>query len=246
MTLRPAAVLCALALAPVLATAQAGAPASAPSNGLILPVLQLRVDVPPFYAAPRRFGDPPQVAVDPDYDALLASVRPADIHKARDGIAANPALVKPQTMIVLAMRLYDIGERGDAVFWYYAGRDRFAIMQRVLDMRSLQLVRSAEIVDAFERAAGPAMDGFAYCSISFQAEREDRALDWVAAHPYALLGYTELPAQSEDRNALLVAAVKHLREAAQKKKAAFADPAALKEFQDARLANHAHERFCWR
>ena len=247
MPLRPTALACALALAPWLAQA-ADAPAASESAAAapVPPVVQLRVDVPPYYIAARAPGEAPRVAVDPDVDALLSSVNAADILKARDAIAAQPDLVKPQTMIVLAMRLYDIGDRHDAVFWYYAGRDRFATMQRVLDMRSLQLIRSAEVVEAFEHAAGPAMDGFAYCSIAYQAEREDRALDWVAAHPYKILGFTELPAQTEDRNAALAAAVNHLREAAQKKKATFANPAALKEVADARLAAHAHERYCWR
>ncbi len=239
MNLRLATLACALLAAPVLALAQA---ASAP----VRPVVQLGVDVPPYYVAGARYGEPPKVAVDPAYDALLSSKNPQDIVKARDAIDAKPELVKPQTLIVLAMRLYEIGLRDEAVFWYYAGRDRFLTMEMVLDMRSMQLIRSAEIVESFERAAGPAMDGYAYCSIAHQAEREDRAIDWVAAHPYKILGYTELPAQSEDRNAALAAAVTHLRDASRKKKELLADPATLKQLEDARLANHSHERYCFR
>ncbi|MEO5687626.1 MAG: hypothetical protein ABIR54_09700 [Burkholderiaceae bacterium] len=239
MTFRLATLACTLLVAPVLALAQAD---TAP----VRPVVQLGVDVPPYYVAGSAYGEPPKVAVDPAYDALLSSKNPQDIVKARDAIAAKPDLVKPQTLIVLAMRLYEIGLRDEAVFWYYAGRDRFLTMEMVLDMRSMQLVRSAEIVASFERAAGPAMDGYAYCSVAHQAEREDRAIDWVAAHPYKILGYTELPAQSEDRNAALAGAVVHLREASKKKKALLADPATLKELQDARLANHSHERYCFR
>jgi hypothetical protein len=245
MSMRLAA-LCVLALAPALAAAQAGAPGSAVAGAPVQPVYQLHVDVSPYYVAGRQPGQPPIVAVDPNYDALLASVNAADILKARDGIAREPSLVKPQTLIVLAMRLYDVNARNDAVFWYYAAMDRFATMQRVLDMRSLKLVHSAEVVDAFSHAAGPAIDGYAYCSITFQAEREARAIDWVAAHPYAPLGYTDLPAQTEDRNAALAAAIKDLRTDAAKKKAMFASPASLGEFEAARQANHAHQRFCWR
>jgi hypothetical protein len=239
MTHRLATLACALLAAPVLALAQA---AEAP----VRPVVQLGVDVPPYYVAGATYGAPPKVAVDPAYDALLSSKNPQDILKARDAIAAKPDLVKPQTLIVLAMRLYEIDLRDEAVFWYYAGRDRFLTMQMVLDMRSLQLIKSAEVVESFERAAGPAMDGYAYCSIAHQAEREDRAIDWVAKHPYKILGYTELPAQSEDRNASLAAAVAHLRDASAKKKALLADPATLQQLQDARLANHSHERYCFR
>ena len=245
MRIRPVLLLSALLAAPMLALAQAAsAPASAPAQA-VPPVIQLGVDVPPYYLAGARFGEPPKVAVDPALDKLLSSSKRADIQQAVLAIAAKPDLVKPETLIVLSMRLYDVGLRDDAVFWYYAGRDRFLTMGQVLDMRSLQLVRSTELVETFIRAAGPAMDGYAYCSVAHQAESEDRAIAWVAAHPYKILGYTELPAVSEDRNAALAAAVSHLRDASRKKKALLADPKTFAELEAARERSHAHERYCW-
>jgi len=241
MRLRHFAIALSLA-APVLAVAQA---TSAPAPAKIAPVVQLSVDVPPFYVAGASYGAPPQVAVDPLYDKLLASPRRADIQQAVVAIASKPELVKPDTLIVLAMRLYDVGLRDDAVFWYYAGRDRYLTMAQVLDMRSIQLMRSAEVTEAFLRAAGPAMDGYAYCSIAHQAEQEDRAIAWVATHPYKILGYTELPAATEDRNAALTDAVNHLRDASRKKKVLLAEPKTLADLEDARQRNHAHERYCW-
>jgi hypothetical protein len=235
---------CLVVLVHALMAVPAGALAQA-AEPPVLPVVQLGVDVLPYYSAGARFGVPPKVAVDPAWDALLSSSNPDDVRQAALGIATAPDLVKPETLIVLAMRLYDIGMRDDAVFWYYAGRFRFLTMASVLDMRSLQLVKSAEVVERFLGAAGPAMDGYAYCSISLQAEREDRAIAWVAAHPYKLLGYTELPAISADRNAALVAAVNQLRDAARKKKALLADPDTLAQLEQARARNHAHERYCW-
>ena len=242
MRIRLALTLCALMAAPIPALAQASAPAAQP---VVKPVVQLGVDVLPYYQAGDRFGVPAKVAVDPAWDALLSSANPDDIRKATLGIAAKPELVKPETLIALAMRLYDIGLRDDAVFWYYAGRYRFLTMESVLDMRSMQLVKSAQVVDSFMQAAGPAMDGYAYCSIARQADDEDRAIAWVAAHPYKVLGYTELPAVSDDRNAALAAAVNHLRDAARKKKALLNDPATLAQLEQARARNHANERYCW-
>jgi len=240
MRIRLAIALSTLLAAPPLALAQA---ASAP--GSVAPVVQLHVDVPPYYIAGATYGTPPSVAVDPQFDKLLASAKRADIQKAVVAIAAKPDLVKPDTLIVLAMRLYDVGLRDDAVFWYYVGRDRFLTMAQVLDMRSIQLTRSAETTESFLRAAGPAMDGYAYCSLAHQAEQEDRAIAWVAAHPWRILGYTELPAIADDRNAALAAAVNHLRDASRKKKALLADPKTLADLEDARQRNHAHERYCW-
>jgi hypothetical protein len=245
MRLLLATVLSTFLAAPVPALAQASAPLSTSAPERVAPVIQLSVDVPPYYVAGASFGVAPGVAVDPAYDKLLASTKRDDIQRAVLGIAARPELVKPETLIVLAMRLYDVGLRDDAVFWYYAGRDRFLTMEQVLDMRSIQLTRSADVVESFLRAAGPAMDGYAYCSIAHQAEQEDRAIAWVAAHPYKILGYTELPAVSEDRNAALADAVNHLRDASRKKKALLGDPKTLADLEDARRRNHAHERYCW-
>ena len=251
MRIRPVLFLSSLLVAPVLALAQAASapasastPASAPTQ-LVMPVIRLGVDVPPYYVAGRRLGEPPRVAIDPAYDKLLSSSQRQDIQQAAQAIAAKSDLVKPETLIVLAMRLYDVGLRDDAVFWYYAGRDRFFTMEQVLDMRSLQLAHSAEVVETFIRAAGPAMDGYAYCSIARQVESEDRAITWVAAHPYKVLGYAELPATSEDRNAALAAAVNQLRDESRKKKSLLAQPKAFAEREAARERNHAHELYCW-
>jgi len=233
-------ILCALLAVPALARAQA---ASAP---VAEPVRQLVVYLPPYYAAGDTFAAAPKVAVDPAYDKLLASTSAADIRKVRDAIAAQPDLVKPETMMVLAIRLYDTGQRDDAVFWYYAARDRFLTMDAVLDMRSLQLLKVVEVVESFIHAIAPAMDGYALCDPARHQEREDRAIAWVAAHPYKLLGYSDLPAQSDDRNAALVDAVNKLREASAHNRELLAQPEMLAKLADVRKQSQADTRFCWK
>ncbi|MCK9687461.1 hypothetical protein [Scleromatobacter humisilvae] len=240
-------ILSALLAAPLLAAEQ---PASAPASDAqpaisARPVHKLYVDVPPYYFSGDKLNSPAKVNVDPDWDKLLSSANRNDIRRAEEGIGANPGLVKPQTLLALAMRLYDVDLRDDAVFWYYVGRSRFLTMQAVLDMRSLQLVRSAAIVQSFINATEPAMDGYAMCSVARQEEIERRAIDWVAAHPYKLLGYTELPAVADDRNAALAAAIQALRDDLQRETTALADPKMLAALQERRAATHDHERFCW-
>jgi len=240
-----APLLSALLATPCLAAPQpAPAPTAAPSVSAQR-VHKLYVDVPGYYVSGDKINAPAKVTVDPDWDALLSSANRNDIRHAEEGIGAHPDLVKPQTMIALAMRLYDVDLRDDALFWYYAGRSRFLTMQTVLDMRSLQLVKSAAIVQAFINAAEPAMDGYALCSVARQQEVEQRAIDWVAAHPYRLLGYTELPAAADDRNAALAAAIKGLRDDLEREKALMAKPEALAALEQRRAATHDHERFCW-
>lgn len=239
-------VLSALLAAPLLAAEQ---PASAPEAGapavVARPVHKLYVDVPPYYFSGDKLNAPAKVNVDPDWDNLLSSANRNDIKRAEQGIGAQPDLVKPQTMLALAMRLYDVDLRDDALFWYYVGRSRFLTMEAVLDMRSLQLLKTGAIVQSFINATEPAMDGYAMCSIARQEEIERRAIDWVAAHPYKLLGYSELPAVADDRNAALAAAIQALRDDLKKETAAMSDPGALAALQERRAATHDHERFCW-
>ncbi len=235
-------IVCALLAAPTLVLAQAASEPQAAAE----PVRQLVVYVMPYYSAGDTFAAAPKVAVDPQFDALLASTDVADIRKARDAIAASPDLVSPETMMVLAIRLYDVGLRDDAVFWFYAGRDRFLTMEAVLDMRSLRFARQADAVASFVDALGGAMDGYAMCDIARHQEREDRAIAWVAAHPYKVLGYADLPAQSEDRNAALANAVGKLREMSAHNQQLLARPEVQAQLADARKRTQADARFCWK
>ena len=236
MPLRTRLILCALL---GVSTWTQSAPAAQP-------VRQLGVYVLPYYAAGASFAEPPKVAVDPAWDASLASTDPAVIRKTRDQVAAHPELVKPETMMVLAIRLYDVGLRDDAVFWYYAGRDRFLTMEAVLDMRSIRMARQAEAVDSFVGAIGQPIDGYAMCDIARHQEGEDRAIAWVAAHPYKPLGYADLPAQTEDRNAALVNAVNKLREASAHNAELMSHPEIRAQLAAARAKSQADERFCWK
>lgn len=80
------------------------------------PVRRIDVYVQPFYEAARATGAKPQVAVGKQYNDLLSSNRREDILAARDLVLAKPMLVTPMTMMVLAIRLYDVDLRDDAYF----------------------------------------------------------------------------------------------------------------------------------
>jgi hypothetical protein len=229
------------ALALIVAALPLGMPAFATE-----PVKQIGAFVLPYYQAGATFADPPKVAVDPAWDKLLASTQPGDIRKARDGIAAKPDLVGPTTMMVLAIRLYDVGLRDDAVFWYYAARGRYATMDTVLDMRSLKLLREAETIDGFVNAVGPTINNYAFCDLARQQAQRDRAIQWVADHPYALLGSPDLPAQAEDRNASLGQAITKLHDTAVAEKAYLAKPENFAAMQAARAKIDATGLYCWK
>ena len=43
------------------------------------------------------------------------------------------------TMMVLSIRLYDVGLRDDAVFWFYVAKDRYIVLSEVLNVKAPQL-----------------------------------------------------------------------------------------------------------
>lgn len=236
---RLAALLCVLGTLCVALRVQAAEAAAEP-------VRQIALYVPPYYAAGASFGEPPTVAVDPAYDKLLASLAPADIRRVRDGVEADPAMVTPLTLIVLAIRLYDVGLRDDATFWYDVARDRYATMEAVLDMRSLRLLRVAETMDSFVASAGPTLDGYALCDLAHGQAQADKAIDWVSVHPYGLLQSPQLPAQDDNRAASLGAAIAQLRQNAAEARRYLSDPDQLAALQARRQQAQADARFCWK
>ena len=46
------------------------------------------------------------------------------------------------TMMVLAIRLYDVGLRDDAVFWFYVAKDRTIVLSDVLNVKTPQLAQA--------------------------------------------------------------------------------------------------------
>ena len=235
--MRPAFRLAACCAALLLAAGDASA---------IDQVRQVGVFVKPYYEAGYTLVEAPRVAVDPLYDKLFASTKRADIVKARDAIAAAPEQVKPTTLMVLAIRLYDVGLRDDAVFWFYVARDRYATMEAVLDMRSLALVGLANALDDFTTAVAPAINGYAFCNLAQQQAQEDRAIAWTAKHPYRLLESQELPSQADDRNQALGESLADLQAKADRAKAFLAKPENLAEMKALRAHNEADARFCWK
>ena len=210
------------------------------------PVRQIGIYVQPFYEAARSPGERPRVAVGKQYNDLLSSSRREDILAARDLIVAKPALVTPMTMMVLAIRLYDVGLRDDAVFWFFAARGRYAILQSVLDVSSLTLVGVRNGMQDFADNAGPTLYGYAFCDLAREQATEDKALQWTIAHPYKQLFAPQLPARSDDRNKALADAHEAMKKQAADSRADLADPARRAQLQEARERSQADVKYCWK
>ena len=210
------------------------------------PVKQVNIYVEPFYRSPRSAGEPPRVAVGARYDALLASSRREDILAARDIVTADPKTVTPMTMMVLAVRLYDVGERDEAVFWFYAARDRMLILTEVAVPHAAPLAQALDAVRSFSTLAGPVINGYAFCDLKNQQAIRARALDWVAANPYQVMFMQQLPARAGDRATLAAAGLRVARDNAAKEHAYFEDEANRTGFYATRKQNDMEAKFCWR
>ena len=187
------------------------------------PVRQIGIYVQPFYEAARAPGERPRVAVGSQYNDLLASSRREDILAARDLILAKPALVTPMTMMVLSIRLYDVGLRDDAVFWFYVAKDRYIVLSEVLNVKTPQLAQADDAVRNFATLAGPVINGYAFCDLARQKAAHAKAIEWVEANPYEVMFRPDAPALPGDRTANAKRAIASAKERAAKERAYFDD-----------------------
>ncbi len=210
------------------------------------PVRRIAIYVQPYYESARRPDSPPRVAVGRSFDDLLASMKKEDIIAARNRIEADPQVVTPMTMMVLAIRLYDMGLRDDAVFWFYAAKARYITLEDVIDVRASGLMAPGEAVKSFAALAGPAINGYAFCDRAKQHAANMKAIEWVEAHPYGALSMAQLTGKEGDRAANLKKSISEQKAAAVRERARFDDPKFAQEFAATRTKNEADEKFCWK
>jgi hypothetical protein len=210
------------------------------------PVRQIGIYVQPFYEAARSPGERPQVAVGKQYNELLNSNRREDILAARDLIVAKPAVVTPMVMMVLAIRLYDVGLRDDAVFWFYVAKERYIVMSDVLDVKTQALAQADDAVRSFATLAGPVINGYAFCDLARQIDQHAKAVEWVAANPYEVMFMARAPALAGDRAENARRAIASARERAAKERAYFDDAKTREAYYVTRKQNEADVKFCWK
>jgi hypothetical protein len=209
------------------------------------PVRHVGIYVQPYYAAAGTPDAPPMVDVGASFSGLLASTKRDDVLAARDKVVADPKMVTPMTLMVLAIRLYDVGLREESVLWFYAAKDRYITLSDVVDVGAAGLAEVEAAIGSFATLAGPFINGYAFCDVATQATLRADALAWVEANPYGAIFLSQLPARSGDRAALLDQSIAGLKANAAKERAFLEDPANLAGFKATRQQNEMDERFCW-
>ena len=218
--------------------ASAGNPDTAPRK-------HIGVYVTPYYQAAETPEGRPVVEVNKEFDALLASGKKADIVAVRDAIQARPQRITPMTMMALAIRLYDVGLRDDAVFWFYVAKNRYLVLADVLDIPASGLGQVEDAVKNFALLAGPFFNSYAFCDMAKQRATSTRAIEWVEQNPYDAVFADKFVARPGDRKQNLKRAISNLKERAAKEQAYFDDPKNLETFQRTRKERHVDEQFCW-
>ncbi|MFO1317545.1 MAG: hypothetical protein U1F58_18285 [Burkholderiales bacterium] len=226
----------------MLAAGQLVAPAAHAAEA----VTHIGIYVTPYYEAARDAGGTPKVAVAKAYDALLASTRADDIARVRDDIAKNSALLTPMTLMVLAIRLYDVGLRDDAVFWFYAAKNRYFTLDGVADVRTPQLAQVEDAVRSFATLAGPVINGYAFCDVANQQKIAARALQWTIDNPYKALFLPQVPARPGDRAQNLDRAIASMRANVAKERDYLAKPENVAQLKQQRKDNEADRKYCWK
>ena len=223
----------------------AGAAAFSFSAAQAEPVRHVGIYVQPYYEAAREPGGAPRVAVGRSFEGLASNKR-EDILAIRDRIVADPKLVTPMTLMVLAIRFYDVGLRDDAVFWFYAAKDRFLTLDGVVDVGAGGLAQVEDAIRNFSTLAGPIINGYAFCDIANQQAIRAKALDWVEQNPYEAIFMERLPAKRSNRKQALVEAVAMLRANAAKESAYLQDAGNAAKYRAERARNGTDEKYCWK
>ncbi len=237
------------ALGRALAIASLGAalaaPASAQDTSQRPRIDHVDIYVSPYYEAGPNASAPAQVQVMPALDKLLASARRQDIEQARTVIQRDNASLTPMTLMVLAVRLYDVGLRDDAVFWFYAAKNRYIILESVLDLQHPQLAQVRQAMQAFITLAGPYINSYAFCDPARQQQQQQKSLVWTRENPYAALWRSDIPAKPGDRKENFEKALQGLQDVAREEAALLADPEAMAQFKQERQRRGVDQQFCW-
>lgn len=219
------------------------------ANGLAFsaePVKFVNIYVQPYYESAKDAAGAPTVNTSKDHNVLLASSKQADIVKARDDIAQKNELITPITLAILAIRLYDVGLRDDAVFWFYVAKDRFATLVTVSDMSASNLMQVADAFKNFSVLAGPVINGYAFCDLEKQRKIRQKAMKWVKDNPYKALFLPQIPAVAGDRKQNLTSGLVVLEAKMTKELAYTADPKNVITIKQTRAQNDMDAKFCWK
>ncbi len=103
----------------------------------------------------------------------------------------------PAAYYALAKKLFEQGERDEAVFWFYAGQIRYRAY--LLGNPKLPLDGDPALFASLSEVVGKPINVYAFGDIAGLVKSIDRALAWDAANPDP---YSKAPEREQSRNGL--------------------------------------------
>jgi hypothetical protein len=120
----------------------------------------------PIYITPYYDSEGPQIDVGP-FSEELAAATADSIANLSSKLKTEWATLPIETMYVASIRLYDLGEKNDAVYWFYSAQFRARLLQSVLPEDSVggigsEGVERIQAHNAFHQLAGEYINGYAF------------------------------------------------------------------------------------
>lgn len=121
----------------------------------------------PIYVTPLYNSQPLSVNVG-EYSKALETRSLRSLRKTAAIIRENIDQVNVPALYVLAIRLYDMGAKDEAVYWFYTAQLRARLFTGALTLTGGMGEAGFELkhaLNAFFELAGPYINGYAYCDI---------------------------------------------------------------------------------
>jgi hypothetical protein len=105
-----------------------------------------------------------------DYSQQLGTSDLQELTALAQEMARQREILTPEQMFVLAIRLYDLGEKDNSLYWFYEAQFRAKLFRVSLDADHIAGVSetSAGLLasyDAFTKSAGEYINGYAGCDV---------------------------------------------------------------------------------
>lgn len=120
----------------------------------------------PIYVAPFYNSQGPQINVG-NYSKPLAEASAETILGLTERMKKDWTTLSPESMYVAAIRLYDLGKKDDAVYWFYSAQFRARLFQSVLVPESLGRIGAEgfernQAYESFNTLSGEYINGYAF------------------------------------------------------------------------------------
>jgi hypothetical protein len=120
----------------------------------------------PLYITPYYNFNGPQVAVG-EHSKRLKDADATSIKQLAAELKNEREQLRPEVMYVTAIRLYDLGHKDEAVYWFYTAQYRARLFTAILDKEETRSIGSdafelKQAYSAFHQLAGGYINGYAF------------------------------------------------------------------------------------